>query len=164
LKIRHSQRLIVGLATLGGACLIFLLYTSITAGHTGRMAALVSAPFVAAILVWCLVVVIRKPIIGGVDQTGIFLKSWGIGLIPWADIAFFSTGVDGEGARIIGIHLFNENAYLSRMRPFTALLSKLRKLLGFAPLVIFTSNIDVPLATLIQKLKQYVPERHLPTA
>ena len=159
MEIRRSKRVLLYIAALYGGALAFLIYKSVHADLAGRVMTLTGAALAAAVLIPCLVMFVRDPVVGTIDKAGVFHNSWGVGPIPWSDIACFSVDVDGEGGRVISLHLHDERLYLSKMNSMKASIARLRKLIGFAPIVIYPSNVDVPMDALVNHLRNHVPER-----
>jgi hypothetical protein len=157
--VRRSKLMLTIIAVLFGALCVFLLLKGSGSGQATQVLrywldALIAIPAVISISM-----IILDPSIGNVDETGILMKSWGIGRIAWTDIESYSVDDPGEGGRIISLHLRNEHHYLSKANQLKRQMVRLRRSFGLGPFVIYESNVNQPLDKLVAEIGRRVSVR-----
>ncbi|MBX3696064.1 MAG: hypothetical protein KF790_12940, partial [Steroidobacteraceae bacterium] len=159
LELRRSKKMLVFIAALCGAGCAFLLLKGASEDHIGKVFAF-SLGVVAAIpTVVSMVMVLRDPVVGLINDTGILMTFWKTGPIAWADIASYSIQNPGEGGLVICLYLRNESHYLSAASLPTRLVGPLRRWIFGTSFVIYAGNIDRKLPDIETEIRKRIQVR-----
>ena len=147
------------IAVLFGAICVLLLLKASGSVQIHKVLLNLSAALVAIPAVGAILMMVFDPPIGSLDETGIYMKSWGIGRIAWEDIESFSVEDLGEGGPIVSFHLRNEDQYLQQANQLKQQMAGLRQGLGLGPFVIYAVNVNQPLEKLVSEMRKRVQVR-----
>jgi hypothetical protein len=159
MELRRSRRMLTGIAV-------------ISATAAGVLSILAfKAPPAGAAIVWPLVVVMitivvvagmllrRNAIIRRINADGLYLKSHGPEPIPWKDIEAFSIDHTAEGGEVLCIHLRESKKYFSGLSVGKLLAATGRQILGYTPITVVPSTMNVSVEDIVREMKKHVPER-----
>jgi len=85
-----------------------------------------------------------KPIVA-ITETGIEDRRWGIGEIPWWDVALVeiqTVQTSAQTHQYIAIRLVNEKEYLGKLSIFRRFVASMNQMLGYAPFLVVCHALD----------------------
>lgn len=118
----------------------------------------VGVAFFSACLVLILVQLFRRKAPVVIDDSGILDVRFGVGLIPWGDIASVSLE-EIQKQRFISLWLRTEEEYLLRAPAWKRRLFGLNKRLGFSPFGMSFAGLKPGLDAAYGRIRERVPER-----